>query len=36
MGAFNCLMQPQRATNLNIRLAEYVPFGRAPGIIYVT
>jgi len=36
MGAFNYLKQAQRETNLRIRLAEYVPFGRAPGIIYVT
>jgi hypothetical protein len=36
MGAFNFLKQAQRETNLRIRLAEYVPFGRAPGIIYVT
>jgi hypothetical protein len=36
MGAFNHLKQPQRETNLRIRLDEYVPFGRAAGIIYVT
>jgi hypothetical protein len=36
MGAFNHLKQPQREANLRIRLAEYVPFGRSPGIIYVT
>jgi hypothetical protein len=36
MGAFNHLKQTQRETNLRIRLEEYVPFGRAAGIIYVT
>jgi hypothetical protein len=36
MGAFNQLKQAQRETNLRIRLDEYVPFGRASGIIYVT
>ena len=36
MGAFNQLKQPQRETNLRIRLGEYVPFGRSAGIIYVT
>lgn len=36
MGAFNLLKQPQRETNLRIRLDEYVPFGRSAGIIYVT
>lgn len=36
MGAFNALMQPQRAANLRIRLEEYLPFGLEPGIIYVT
>jgi hypothetical protein len=36
MGAFNQLKQPQRETNLRIRLNEYVPFGRSAGIIYVT
>jgi len=36
MGALNQLKQPQRETNLRIRLEEYVPFGRSAGIIYVT
>lgn len=36
MGAFNQLKQAQREGNLRLRIAEYVPFGRAAGIIYVT
>jgi hypothetical protein len=36
MGAFCHLKQPQRETNLRIRLEEYLPFGLDPGIIYVT
>jgi hypothetical protein len=36
MGAFCHLKQPQRATNLRIRLQEYLPFGLDTGIIYVT
>lgn len=36
MGAFCHLKQPQRETNLRIRLEEYLPFGLEPGIIYVT
>jgi hypothetical protein len=36
MGAFNHLMQPQRETNLLIRLEEYLPFGLQAGLIYVT
>ncbi len=36
MGAFSHLKQPQRETNLRIRLDEYLPFGLVPGIIYVT
>jgi hypothetical protein len=36
MGVLNQLKQPQRETNLRIRLEEYVPFGRSSGIIYVT
>ena len=36
MGAFAELMQPQRETNLKIRLNEYLPFGLNPGLIYVT
>jgi hypothetical protein len=36
MGAFCHLKQPQRETNLRIRLKEYLPFGLDAGIIYVT
>jgi hypothetical protein len=36
MGAFNHLKQPQRETNLRIRLEEYLPFGLDAGLIYVT
>ncbi len=36
MGAFNQLKQPQRESNLRIRLREYLPFGLDAGIIYVT
>jgi hypothetical protein len=36
MGAFCHLKQPQRETNLRIRLEEYLPFGLDAGIIYVT
>jgi hypothetical protein len=36
MGAFSELKQPQRETNLRIRLEEYLPFGLDAGIIYVT
>ncbi|HSY48938.1 MAG TPA: hypothetical protein VLC46_09015 [Thermoanaerobaculia bacterium] len=36
MGAFCHLKQPQREDNLVTRLAEYLPFGLQPGIIYVT
>lgn len=36
MGAFSHLKQPQRESNLRIRLKEYVPFGLDAGIIYVT
>lgn len=36
MGAFSHLQQPQRETNLRIRLNEYLPFGLRPGIIFVT
>jgi hypothetical protein len=36
MGVFCHLKQPQRETNLRIRLDEYLPFGLDPGIIYVT
>ncbi len=36
MGVFCHLKQPQRETNLRIRLEEYLPFGLYPGIIYVT
>ncbi len=36
MGAFCHLKQPQRESNLKIRLQEYLPFGLEAGIIYVT
>ncbi len=36
MGAFGSLKQPQRETNLRMRLEEYLPFGLEPGLIYVT
>jgi hypothetical protein len=36
MGAFCHLKQPQRGSNLKIRLKEYLPFGLEPGVIYVT
>ena len=36
MGVFRSLRQPQRASNLRIRLEEYLPFGLKPGLIYVT
>ncbi|HET6450800.1 MAG TPA: hypothetical protein VFI08_05790, partial [Spirochaetia bacterium] len=36
MGAYNYLMQPQRESNLRIRLQEYLPFGLEPGMIYVS
>jgi hypothetical protein len=36
MGVFSHLKQPQRETNLRIRLEEYLPFGLDSGIIYVT
>jgi hypothetical protein len=36
MGAFHDLLQPQRATNLRVRLDEYLPFGLNAGLIYIT
>jgi hypothetical protein len=33
MGAGNLLKQPQRATNLSLRLDEYLPFGLQAGVI---
>lgn len=36
MGAFHELFQPQRETNLRVRLAEYLRFGLEAGIFYVT
>lgn len=36
MGVFCHLKQPQRETNLRMRLEEYLPFGLEPGIIYAT
>jgi hypothetical protein len=36
MGVFCHLKQPQRESNLKIRLQEYLPFGLEPAISYVT
>ncbi len=36
MGAFHDLFQPQRATNLEARLDEFVPAGMDAGIIYAS
>ena len=36
MGAFCVLKQPQRESNLRIRLDEYLPVGIEAGVIYVT
>jgi len=36
MGAFCHLKQPQRASNLQLRLGEYLPFGLEAAIVYVT
>ncbi|QPJ62396.1 MAG: hypothetical protein G3M70_11155 [Candidatus Nitronauta litoralis] len=36
MGVYCHLKQPQRESNLKIRLGEYLPFGLEYGIIYVT
>jgi hypothetical protein len=36
MGAFHELFEPQRETNLRVRLDEYLRFGLEAGIFYVT
>jgi hypothetical protein len=36
MGAFRFLLQPQRETNLLVRLDEYLPFGLDAALIFVT
>ena len=36
VGAFSHLVEPQRESNLRIRLDEYLPFGLDPAIVYVT
>ena len=36
MGVFHDLYQPQKATNLRVRLDEYTPAGMEAGIIYAT
>jgi hypothetical protein len=36
MGIFCNLKQPQRETNLRLRLKEYLPFGLEPGVIFTT
>ncbi len=36
MGAFHDLFQPQRTSNLQLRLQEYLRFGFETGIIFMT
>ncbi len=36
MGVLHALFQPQRETNLRIRLDEYLRFGLHAGIFYAT
>jgi hypothetical protein len=36
MGVFNSLMQPQREANLRTALDEYLRFGLAAGVFFVT
>ena len=36
MGVMHALFQPQRETNLRIRLDEYLRFGLHAGMFYVT
>ncbi len=36
MGVYSHLKQPQRESNLRLRLDEYLPFGLEAGLIYVT
>ena len=36
MGAYCHLKQPQRLSNLRLRLQEYLPFGREAAIVLVT
>ena len=36
LGAYSHLKQPQRESNLRIRLDEYLPFGLDPSIVHVT
>jgi hypothetical protein len=36
MGAFHDLFQPQRETNLKVRLEEYLRFGLEAGSFYET
>jgi hypothetical protein len=36
MGVFCHVKQPQRESNLRVRLEEYLPFGLDPGVIYIT
>jgi hypothetical protein len=36
MGVFHALFQPQRETNLRVRLEEYLRFGLEAGIVYVS
>jgi hypothetical protein len=36
MGVFHSLFQPQRETNLRVRLAEYARFDLEVGLVFVT
>ncbi len=36
MGAFHDLFEPQRATNVRVRIEEYLRFGLEAGVFYVT
>jgi hypothetical protein len=36
MGAYHDLFEPQRETNLRVRLAEYLRFGLEAGIFYAS
>jgi hypothetical protein len=36
MGVMHALFQPQRETNLQIRLEEYLRFGLHAGVFYAT
>ena len=36
IGAFHDLFQPQRETNLRVRLEEYLRFGLEAGVLYAS